>query len=75
MLLDRIDIDAHGPLNRGALGPFSHTLNAVVAASGSGKTALVRFLRDSLTGTTPAREGLAESTGRVVWSAADGFYH
>lgn len=75
MLLDRIDIESHGPLKRVALGPFSQTLNAIVAASGSGKTALVRFLRDSLTGTTPAREGLAESCGRVVWSAADGYYH
>ena len=75
MLLDRIDIDTHGPLTHVALGPFSQTLNAVVSASGSGKTALVRFLRDSLTGTTPARDGLAESRGRVVWAAADGLYH
>ncbi len=75
MLLDRIDIDAHGPLERVSLGPFSQTLNAIVAASGSGKTALVRFLRDSLTGTTPAREGLSRSSGRVVWAAADGLYH
>jgi hypothetical protein len=75
MLLDRIDIDTHGPLTQVALGPFSQTLNAVIAASGSGKTALVRFLRDSLTGTTPAREGLADSRGRVVWAAADGLYH
>jgi predicted flap endonuclease-1-like 5' DNA nuclease len=75
MLLDRIDIDTHGPLTQVALGPFSQTLNAVVSASGSGKTALIRFLRDSLTGTTPARDGLADSRGRVVWSAADGLYH
>lgn len=75
MLLDRIDIESHGPLNRVTLGPFSQTLNAIVAATGSGKTALVRFLRDSLTGTTPAREGLSQSSGRVIWSAADGFYH
>ena len=75
MLLDRLDIDAHGPLERVSLGPFSQTLNAIVAASGSGKTALVRFLRDSLTGTTPTREGLSRSSGRVVWAAADGLYH
>ena len=75
MLLDRIDIDSHGPLERVSLGPFSQTLNAIVAASGSGKTALVRFLRDSLTGATPARQGLAQSSGRVIWSAADGLYH
>ncbi len=75
MLLDRIDIDSHGPLNRVSLGPFSQSLTAVVAASGTGKTALVRFLRDSLTGTTPAREGLAQSNGRVVWAAGDGLYH
>jgi len=75
MLLDRIDIDSHGPLERVSLGPFAQTLNAIVAASGSGKTALVRFLRDSLTGTTPTRQGLAQSSGRVVWAAADGLYH
>ncbi len=75
MLLDRIDIESHGPLNRVLIGPFSQALSAVVAASGSGKTALIRFLRDSLTGTTPTRDGLAQSIGRIVWSAADGRYH
>lgn len=75
MFLDRIDVDSHGPLARVSLGPFSQSLTAIVAASGTGKTALVRFLRDSLTGTTPARDGLSHSQGRVVWAAADGFYH
>lgn len=75
MLLDRIDIDSHGPLARIGLGPFSQQLNVITAPAGAGKTALVRFLRDSLTGTTPAYEGLAKSSGRVVWAAADGLYH
>ncbi len=75
MLLDRIDIDSHGPLARLGLGPFSQQLNVITAPAGSGKTALVRFLRDSLTGTTPAYDGLAKSSGRVVWAAADGLYH
>lgn len=75
MLLDRIDIDSHGPLARIGLGPFSQQLNVITAPAGAGKTALVRFLRDSLTGTTPAYEGMAKSSGRVVWAAADGLYH
>jgi len=75
MLLDRIDIDSHGPLARIGVGPFSQQLNVVQTAAGSGKTALVRFLRDSLTGTTPAYGGMAKSSGRVVWAAADGLYH
>lgn len=75
MLLDRIDIDSHGPLSRLGIGPFSEQLNVVYSAPGRGKTALVRFLRDSLTGTTPAFAGMAQSSGRVVWSAADGLYH
>jgi hypothetical protein len=75
MLLDRIDIDSHGPLARIGVGPFSQQLNVVHTAAGSGKTALVRFLRDSLTGTTPAYGGMSKSSGRVVWAAADGLYH
>jgi len=75
MLLDRIDIDSHGPLARIGVGPFSQQLNVVHTAAGTGKTALVRFLRDSLTGTTPAYGGMSKSSGRVVWAAADGLYH
>ncbi len=75
MYLDRIDIDQHGPLSQLALGPFSAGLNAIIAAAGSGKSALVRFLRDSLTGTTPSRDGLRHSKGSVSWAAADGVYH
>jgi hypothetical protein len=74
MLLDRIDIDSHGPLTRVGLGPFSQHLNVVSAPPRSGKTALVRFLRDSLTGTTPAYDGMSQSRGRVGWAAADGLY-
>ena len=38
MLLDRIDIDEHGPLRRVELGPFSEQLNVVLGPVGSGKT-------------------------------------
>ncbi len=75
MYLDRIDIDQHGPLSRVALGPFAAGLNAIIASAGAGKSALVRFLRDSLTGTTPSRDGLTHSKGIVAWAAADGIYH
>ncbi len=75
MLLDRIDIDSHGPLSALGLGPFSQRINVIHTAAGSGKTALVRFLRDSLTGTTPAYAGMSGSRGRIVWAAADGLYH
>ncbi|TVP98562.1 MAG: DUF4332 domain-containing protein [Planctomycetaceae bacterium] len=75
MLLERVDIDSHGPLKGIGLGPFSHQLNVIQAPRGTGKTAWIRFLRDSLTGTTPAGRGLAPSQGRVVWVAADGSYH
>lgn len=75
MLLERVDINSHGPLKRLGLGPFSHQLNVIQAGHGEGKTAWVRFLRDSLTGTTPTAKGLALSQGRAVWLAADGAYH
>ncbi len=75
MYLDRIDIDQHGPLSHVALGPFAAGLNAIIASAGTGKSALVRFLRDSLTGTTPSRDGLTHSKGMVAWAAADGIYH
>lgn len=75
MLLERVDIDSHGPLKGIALGPFSHQLNVIQAPRGYGKTAWVRFLRDSLTGNTPSRRGLESSQGLAVWKAADGLYH
>lgn len=75
MLLERVDIDSHGPLKGIGLGPFSHQLNVIQAPPGCGKTAWVRFLRDSLTGNTPSRRGLEASKGLAVWKAADGLYH
>ncbi len=75
MLLDRIDIESHGPIQEIHLGPFSPALNILSAPSGTGKTALVRFLRDSLAGASPAFNGMAQSAGRVVWAAADGLFH
>lgn len=75
MLLERVDIDSHGPLKGIGLGPFSHQLNVIQAPPGCGKTAWVRFLRDSLAGNTPSRRGLEASQGLAVWRAADGLYH
>ncbi len=40
MLLEKIDIDAHGPLNHVEAGPFSEHLNVIVGPDGSGKTAI-----------------------------------
>ena len=71
MLLDRIDIDAHGPLNRVELGPFSESLNVVLSPEGSGKTAIIRFIRDSLVNRDYPIGMMSSSTGRIVW--ADGY--
>lgn len=75
MLLDRIEIDSHGPLNRVELGPLSHHLNVVVAAPGSGKTAIGRFIRDSLIDRDYPRGMLSGSAGRVVWVHQNGWIH
>ncbi len=75
MLLDRIDIDAHGPLQSVELGPFTEHLNVVCGPNGSGKTAISRFIRDSLCDRRYPLGMLSSSTGRVVWAAADGLVH
>ncbi len=75
MLLDRIDIDAHGPLTRVELGPFAEHINVVLGPEGSGKTAIARFVRDSLCNRRYPLGMLSSSTGRVVWAAADGLVH
>ncbi len=75
MLLDRIDIDAHGPLSSVELGPFAEHLNVVCGPPGSGKTAISRFIRDSLCHRRYPLGMLSSSTGRVVWAAADGLVH
>ncbi len=75
MLLDRIDIDAHGPLNRVELGPFAEHLNVVWGAEHSGKTAIARFVRDSLCNRRYPLGMLSSSTGRVVWATPDGLVH
>lgn len=75
MLLDRIDIDTHGPLRSVELGPFSEHLNVVSAPSGSGKTALVRFIRDSLVQRDYPLGMLSSSAGRVVWADRNGLVH
>ncbi|MCC9602542.1 DUF4332 domain-containing protein [Stieleria sp. JC731] len=75
MLLDRIDIDTHGPLNRVELGPFSEGLNVVCTPEGSGKTALVRFIRDSLVRREYPLGMMSSSSGRVVWADRNGKIH
>lgn len=75
MLLERIDIDAHGPLHRVELGPLSESLNVVLAPEGAGKTAVARFLRDSLVDRDYPLGMLNGSTGRVVWADRHGLVH
>ena len=75
MLLDRIDIDTHGPLQRVELGPFSGQINVVKAPEGSGKTALARFVRDALVEREYPLGMLSSSTGRVVFSGRHGLVH
>ena len=75
MLLDRIDIDNHGPLNRVELGPFSEFLNLVSAPEGAGKTAIARFVRDSLIRREYPLGMMSSSTGRVVWADRNGKIH
>ncbi|MGI9472619.1 MAG: hypothetical protein ACR2NZ_13850, partial [Rubripirellula sp.] len=75
MLLDRIDIDAHGPLQRVELGPFSEHLNVVCGPEGAGKTAIARFVRDSLVNRDYPLGMLSSSTGRVVFADRNGLVH
>ena len=75
MLLDRIDIDAHGPLNTVELGPFSEHLNVVCGPEGSGKTAIVRFVRDSLVDRDYPLGMMSSSSGRIVWADRNGIVH
>ncbi len=75
MLLDRIDIDAHGPLHRVELGPLAEHLNVVFAPDGSGKTAISRFIRDALVDRTYPLGMFSSSTGRVVLSDRHGMVH
>ncbi|EMI16047.1 hypothetical protein RMSM_07034 [Rhodopirellula maiorica SM1] len=75
MLLERIDIDAHGPLNRVELGPFSEHLNVVFGPEGSGKTAIARFVRDSLVDREYPLGMMSSSSGRVVWADRNGLLH
>ena len=75
MLLDRIDIDNHGPLTRVELGPFSEHLNVVCMPEGSGKTAIARFIRDSLVRREYPLGMMSSSAGRVVWADRNGKIH
>ncbi|TWU02086.1 DUF4332 domain-containing protein [Neorhodopirellula pilleata] len=75
MLLDRIEIDSHGPLNRVEIGPLSHHLNVVLGPAGSGKTAISRFIRDSLIDRDYPLGMLSNSSGRIVWVDSNGWIH
>ena len=75
MLLDRIDIDAHGPLHHVELGPFSEHLNVIFGPQSSGKTAIARFVRDSLVDRNYPQGMLSSSSGRVVWAERNGLVH
>ena len=75
MMLDRIDIDAHGPLQRVELGPFAEHLNVVVGPPRSGKTAIARFIRDSLVERQYPLGMMSSSSGRVVWADMNGMVH
>ena len=75
MLLDRIDIDNHGPLNQVELGPFAAHLNLICSPEGSGKTAIARFIRDSLVDREYPIGMLSSSSGRIVWADEHGKVH
>ena len=75
MLLDRIDIDTHGPLSRVELGPLAEHLNVICGPEGSGKTAIARFVRDSLVRRRYPLGMMNSSTGRVVWADQNGKVH
>ena len=75
MLLDRIDIDTHGPLKRVELGPLAEHLNVVFAPDGSGKTAITRFVRDALVDRAYPLGMFSSSTGRVVLADRHGMVH
>ncbi len=75
MLLDRIEIDAHGPLHHIELGPLAEQLNVITGPQGSGKTAIARFIRDSLVQRNYPLGMLSASSGRVVWADRNGLVH
>ena len=75
MLLERVDIDTHGPLQRVELGPFAEHINVVFGPEGSGKTGMVRFIRDSLVNRHYPIGMMSSSSGRVVWADRNGLLH
>ncbi|MEM9588109.1 MAG: hypothetical protein AAGA03_12580, partial [Planctomycetota bacterium] len=75
MYLDRIDIDSHGPLHRVEIGPLAEQLNVVIGPEGSGKTAIARFILDSLVDREYPLGMMSSSTGRIVWADRYGMVH
>ena len=75
VMLDRMEIDRHGPLHRVEIGPMSRGVNVVQIAPGGGKTALARFLRDSLIERAYPAGMFDASAGQVTWLAPEGRLH
>lgn len=73
MLLERIEINSCGALERIHLGPFSHRLNVVLGAPGSGKTATLEFIRSLMLGSD--RHWHRGVSGQIIWAGDDGLWH
>ena len=73
MLLERLDIDVYGPFGKKNLGPFSNGINAIWGPDGSGKTAVVDFIRGVMLGGEHNHH--AATVGRVTWADHRGLYH
>ncbi|WP_417730558.1 DUF4332 domain-containing protein [Rosistilla oblonga] len=73
MLLERLDIDVYGPFGKKNIGPFSNGINAIWGPEGSGKTAIVDFIRGVMLGNQYDRHGA--TVGRVTWADHRGLYH
>lgn len=73
MLLERLDIDVYGPFGKKNIGPFSNGINAIWGPEGSGKTAIIDFIRGVMLGNQYDRHGA--TVGRVTWADHRGLYH
>ena len=69
MFLEHVDIDVFGPHHRISIGSISPGLNAVYGPAGSGKTAIVEFIRAVMLG--DARWS-TNTAGRLVWCNTEG---
>lgn len=74
MLLEKIEIDSCGSLDRTQIGPFKSRLNVVYGPSGSGKSRIVDFLRSVMLG-SERRWRHSNTAGTIVWCDQDGLVH